>query len=59
MNSLPKIEFEIEKFIEDDNDWDALFVSINDGPWHLAKSTYNTEDKDHIIELIKKHDISN
>ncbi len=54
-----KIEFEWETFFEDDDVWQALFVKVNDGSWHLAKSAYNTEDQDHIIELIKSNGIRN
>lgn len=52
-----EIEFEYEEFLEEDDKWGALFVRINGGKWHLAKSTYNTEDQEHIIELIKSNDI--
>lgn len=51
-----KIDFQWETFYEDDCSWEALFVSINDAPWHLAKAHYNTEDQEHIIEIITAND---
>ncbi len=50
---MDRIQFEWEEFNEEEK-WFALFVKIGDGPWHLAKSTYNTEDKELIKECIRK-----
>ena len=46
-----KIEFEWESF-RDDTDWDALFVKVGNGEWHMAQPKYGTEDKQKIIVLI-------
>ena len=49
---MKEVEFEWQTFLEDDCSWDALFVRINHGEWMLAKSTFNTEDQEHILEII-------
>jgi hypothetical protein len=53
------IEYQWERFEEDDCYWDALFVRINGGKWMLAKETFNTEDKELIEEIVKSYDTGN
>ena len=57
--SEPIIEFEWETIEEVDCDWSALFVRIDKGNWVLAKAAFNTEDQEHIIELIKSNGTGN
>lgn len=47
-----KIEFEWEKYEEEDCRWEALFVRVNDGRWMLAMPNFNTENTEEIRQII-------
>jgi len=46
------IQFDRQEFKEDDKTWDALFVKIDDAPWHMAQVHYDTEDENVIRNII-------
>jgi hypothetical protein len=45
------IAFEWLTFNDDEKTWDALFVKIDDGPWHMADVHYGTEDINKIKQI--------
>ena len=48
-----KIDFIWESFEDEDNWWDALFVKVGNGDWHLAQPYYGTENKEEIIRMVR------
>lgn len=51
MNDSLNILFEWETFREEDYEWTALFVKVNN-KWYMADTTFGTEDQEKIIEII-------
>ena len=51
--------FEYQTFPDDEKTWDALFVKIDDGPWHMADVHYNTEDEAEILSIIRSRKYNN
>lgn len=46
------IQFHWEKFLEDDDTWEALFVKTTNKNWHLAQQHYGTENEEEIRKLL-------
>lgn len=40
-----KIEFEWDTYEEDDDEWEALYVKIDDGRWLMTEVYFNCEDE--------------
>jgi hypothetical protein len=51
------IQFEWNTFREDDCEWDALFVKVDDGPWYLAQQKYGTENQEYIEKFIRESNV--
>jgi hypothetical protein len=54
ITTIGNLKFENIEYDEIDDRWQALFVSINDGQWHMAQPHYDTEDMFEIMEILKQ-----
>ena len=53
ITTIGNLQFKTLEYLEIDDQWQALFCSIDSGQWHMCQPTYDTEDMFEIMEILK------
>ena len=53
ITTIGNLQFETIEYDEIDDRWSALFCKIDNGQWHMAQPTYDTEDPLEIMMILK------